>query len=289
MEDNITNLQGLLSNLRSLWDGVRAMHTPEDCSESGEVDTTGSNSTQYPHPRVCDLIADCNFTCIEISRVISLLAIQRSADSKDNHAMLKKQQAFREELSDRVTELREEYKSQLEDLSQQLQREREAHSNTKAINNFYLALHSKRENSLRQEIEERKEQVKQLHEDVHCLRRKVKDTEELKKKLFRPDDCKEWVLQWFSKSTISKVTGSLLEKRYRSAMKDLDKVIAQMDALATESDLLNQHAELLQYICTTLFNLDYDVAFPPSHTVSENRGLVNIRMGPSQPVGIFNS
>lgn len=221
------------------------------------MDTSNSNST--PYPRVCDLIADCNVARIEISRVISLLAIQRIADSKHHHAELKKQQVFREELTDRVTELRtelrKEYEIKFENIFEQLQREKVAHEQTKAFNTFYLRLHSKREHSLQEEVERREGQVKQLREDVYCLQRKVKDAKALKEELLRPNGFKEWVQQWFSLKDVTGVTGIILEERYRSAMKDLDKVITQMDLLATESDLLNQHAELLQYIWTKLFNL----------------------------------
>ena len=248
---------------------------PGDCSgldKSGEVNAFNSNSTS--HPQVCDLIADCNVARIEISRIISLLAIQRIADSKHHHSVLKKQQAFREELTDRVTELRKEYEIKAENILQQLQREKAAHEQTKAFNTFYLRLHSKREHSLQEEVEKRKEQVKQLRQDVYCLQRKVKDTEELKE-LLRPNDFKEWAHQWFSQKEVNKVTGIILEERYRSAMKDLDKVITQMDVLATESDLLNQHAELLQHICTKLFNPTSKVAATPPSATSKDRRFVN--------------
>lgn len=232
------------------------MLVPEHRSGSdkcGEVDAFSSNST--PHPRVCDLIADCNVARIEISQVISLLAIQRIAETKHHHAGLKKQQAFREELTDRVTELRKEHETRVENLFEQLRREKAAHEQTKAFNTFYLRLHSKRENSLQEEVEKREGLVKQLREDVYCLQRKIKDTEALRQEILRPNDFKEWVQQWFAQKEISKITGIILEERYRSALKDLDKVITQMDVLATESNILNQHAELLLYICTKLFNL----------------------------------
>ena len=59
----------------------------------------------------------CSFARIGILQVISLLAAQRSAiDSKHSYEMLMEHQVFREERSDRVTELRKEYESQLEDL-----------------------------------------------------------------------------------------------------------------------------------------------------------------------------
>ena len=254
------------------------MLMPEYCSgleKGGEVDAFNSNLG--PHPRVRDLIADCDFARIEISRVISLLVVQRSADSKHKHTMLKKQQAFREELSDRVTELRKEYESQLEDLDRQLQREKVAHHQTKTFNDFYLHLHSKREHSLQEEVEKRNEEVKQLQKDIYSLRRRVKDTEALKEELFRPVDFKEWVLQWFSTKNISKATGTLLEDRYRNAMQDLDKVIAQMEVLATQSDLVNQHTELLQYICSKLFKLDPNIAAARSSPISKNHRLVHAR------------
>ena len=245
---------------------------PDHCSElekGGEVDPFSSNSG--PHQRVRDLITGCDLARTEILRVISLLAVQRSADSKHNYAMLKKQQVFREELSDRVTELRKEYESQLENAYQQLQLEKVAHDHTKAFNGLYLRLHSKREHSLQEEVVKRKEEVTQLQRDVYCLQKKVKDTEALKEELFRPVDLKEWVLQWFSRRDISRVTGTILETRYRNAMKDLDKVIAQMEVFATQSDLVNQHAELLQYICSKLFKLDSGVAAPPSSTHSNKK------------------
>jgi len=272
VDDDTTSLRTLLSDLRALRNLVRAMLIPDHCSGSekgGEVDPFSSNLG--PHPRVRDLIESCDFARIEILRVISLLAVQRNADSKHNYTMLKKQQAFREELSDRVTELRKEYESQLENLYRQLQREKEAHDHTKAFNGLYLRLHSKREHSLQQEVEKRKEEVMQLQKDVYCLQRKVKDTEALKEDLFRPVDFKDWVLQWFSRRDISEVTGTILETRYRNAMKDMDKVIAQMEILATQSDLVNQHAELLQYICSRLFKLDSGVPAAPSSTHSNKK------------------
>ena len=59
----------------------------------------------------------CSFARIGILQVISLLAAQRSAiDSNHNYEMLMEHQAFREELSDQVTELRKDYESQLQDL-----------------------------------------------------------------------------------------------------------------------------------------------------------------------------
>ena len=184
-------------------------------------------------------------------------------------AMLKKQQAFREELSDRVTELREEYESQLEDLDRQLQREKVAHHHTKTFNDFYLHLHSKREHSF--QGEKRNEDVRQLQKDVYCLRRRVKDTEALKEELFRPVDYKEWVLQWFSTRNISKATGTLLEERYRNAMQGLDKIVARMEVLAALSDLVNQHTELLQYICSKLFKLDPNITAARSSPISQDR------------------
>jgi DNA repair exonuclease SbcCD ATPase subunit len=250
---------------------------PDHCSGSEKGDEVDPFSNNLgPHPRVSDLIAGCDFARIEISRVISLLAVQRSADSKHNYTMLKKQQAFREELSDRVTELRKEYEPQLENLYKQLQREKVAHDHTKAFNGLYLRLHSKREHSLQQEVEKRKDEVIQLQKDIYSLQRKVRDTEALKEELFRPADFKEWVLQWFSRGDISRVTGTILETRYRNAMKDLDKVIAQMEVLATQSDLVNQHAELLQYICSRLFKLDSGVAAAPlsAHSNKKDRRLV---------------
>lgn len=246
------------------------MLMPGHCSpldKYKEVDAFSGDST--PHPRVCDLVEDCGFARIEISRVISLLAIQRSADSKHNHAVLKKQQAFREELSDRVSELRKEYEVQLKELCQRLKREKEAHSQTKAFNDFYIRLHCKRENSLQEEVDKRRIQVKQLLQDVSSLQRKVKDTEALKEALLRPDNFKEWALQWLSIKGISKVTGTVLEERYRSTMKDLDKVTAHVNVLTTQSDLLNQHVELLQYICSELFKRDTDA---PS-SIPKNRRL----------------
>ncbi len=245
---------------------------PDHCSgleKGSEVDTFSSNSV--PHPRVRDLIAGCDFARIEILRVISLLAVQRSADSKHNYAMLKQQQAFRVELSDRVTELRKEYESQVKDLNEQLQRAKEEHKSSKLLSDLYLRLRYKREDSLQEEVEKRKEEVAQLQKEVYCLQRKVKETEALKEELFRPVDFKDWVLQWFSRKDISRVTGTVLETRYRGAMQDLDKVIAQMEVLATQSDLLNQHAELLQYVCTRLFKLDTKGAAAPPSTQSTKK------------------
>ena len=243
------------------------MLVPEHYSKLAKNDEIdGSDSHSTPHPPACDLIADrhliadCDFACIEISRAISLLAIQRSVESNRNYAILKGQQAFREGLTDQVTELRKEYETQLQHLYTLLEREKTAHGQTKELNNFYLRLSSKREYSLKEEVGKRKHEVKQLQQDVYCLRRKVKDTEALKQELFRPVDSKEWLVQWFSKGRISKVTGTILEQRYKSAMKDLDKVIAQMDVLATQSDLASQHAEILHYICSKLFKVDSDVA-----------------------------
>jgi hypothetical protein len=241
------------------------MLMPEHGSEwdkGSEVDALSSNST--PHSQGRDLIADCDFARVEMLRVISLLAIQRSANSKHNYTMLKTHQAFREELSDRVTELRKEYESQLEDLFRQLKREKASHDQTKQFSNFYNYLHTNREDKLQKEVEKRKEEVKQLRQDIYCLQRKVRDTEALKQDLLRPNDFKESVMQWFSKRKISQVTGTILENRYKGAMKDLDKVIAQMEVFTTESDLVNQHAELLQHICSKLFDLDSDVAAAPS-------------------------
>jgi hypothetical protein len=225
-------------------------------ADSGVDAFTNSDTS----PRVRDLITHCDIARVEILRVIPLLVVQRSADSKHKYAMLKKQQAFHEELSDRVTELRKEYECQLEDLYKQLQQEKMAHDQTKAFNKFYLHLHSKRENSLQEEVEKRNDQVMQVQRDAFCLQRKVEDTEALKEEIFRPIDFKDWVFQWFSKRDISKATGTILEARYRSAMKDLDKVIGQMDVFATQSDLLNQHAELLVYICSELLKMDPDYA-----------------------------
>ena len=268
-EDDITSLQGLLSELRALRNLGRAMLMPDHCSgleEGGEVGAFRSNSV--PHPRVRDLIADCDFARIQILRVISLLAIQRSGDSKYDYAILKKQQAFREELSDRVGELRKEYDAQLADVCTQLQREKASHESTKAFSGLYLRLHSKREHSLQEEVEKRKSEVMELQKDVYCLQRKVKETEALKEAVFGRDDFKEWVLQWFSRKNISKVTGTILETRYRNGMQDLDKVVAQMEVLVTQGDLLNQHAEILQYICTKIFKLDSTGAAAPSSTHS---------------------
>ena len=258
--------------MRALRNLVRAMLTPDYCSglEKGdEVDAFDSNSV--PHPRARDLIAGCDFARIETLRVISLLAIQRSADSKHNYAMLKKQQAFREELSDRVTELRKEYETQIEDLNKRLQQAKLDHDNSNALNGLYLRLSSKRQTSLQGEVEKRQKEVAQLQKEVYCLQRKVKDTEALKEELFGPVDFKEWVLQWFSRKDISRVTGTVLETRYRDSMRDLDKIIAQMEVFTTQSDLLNQQAELLQYICTKLFKLDAKGATAPPSTHSNKK------------------
>ena len=108
----------------------------------------------------------------------------------------------------------------------------------------------------------------QLQKEAYGLQRKGKDTEAFKEELFRPVDFKDWVSQWFSRKDISRVTGTVLETRYRDSMRDLDKVIAQMEVFVSQSDLLNQHAELLQYICTKLFKLDAKVAAAPPSTHS---------------------
>ena len=237
--------------------------------KGGEVDAFSSNSV--PHPRVRDLIADCDFSRIEILRVISLLEMQLSGDSTYDYAMLKKQQAFREELSGRVGELRDEYHARLVSVCTQLQREKVSHESAKAFNDLYLRLHSKRGHSLQEEVEKRKAEVTELQKDVYCLQRKVKETEALKEAVFGRVDFKGWVLQWFSRNNISRVTGTVLETRYRNAMQNFDKVVAQMEVLATQSDLLNQHAETLQYICTKIFKLDSTGAAAPSSTHSNKK------------------
>ena len=244
---------------------------PDHCSRSEEGSKVdASSSSSVPHPRVHDLIADCDFARMEISRVILLLEIQRSGDSKYDYAMLKKQQAFREELSDRVGALRKEYNAQLADLYTELQQEKKSHQITKTshettntLNGFYLSLHSKRENLLQEEVRKQKAEVMGLQKEVYCLQKKVKETEALKEVVFDCVDFKEWVLQWFSRNDISRATGTVLETRYRNAIQDLDKVVAQMEVHDTQSDLLNQNAEILQYICTKLFKLDSTGAAAP--------------------------
>ena len=44
-----------------------------------------------------------------------------------------------------------------------------------------------------------------------------------------------------------------------------------MEVLATQSDLVNQHAELLEYIRFKLFKLDSDLAASPSSTLSDKK------------------
>ena len=259
--------------MRALRDLVRAMLMPDHCSglEKGdETEAFGSNSV--PHPRVRDLVAGCDFARIEISRVITLLAIQRIADSRHNYAMLKKQQAFREELSDQVTELRKGYETQVEDLNKRLQRAKVDHDNPKASNDIHLLLSKV---SFQGGVEKR-EEVIQLQREAYCLQNSVKDTEALKKKLFGPVDFKGWVLEWFSRKNISKVTETALERRYRHSMRGLDKVIAQMEVLVTQSDLLDQHAKLLQYIFTRLFKLDVKSAAAPPSTTHFNKEVCRL-------------
>ena len=72
----------------------------------------------------------------------------------------------------------------------------------------------------------RKEEATNLYKDVCSLQNKAKGTDAFKEEFFCPVDFKEWVLQWFSRRDIIRVTGTILETWYRNAMKDLDKVTA---------------------------------------------------------------